>query len=512
MANTKPSISFAQLLLTAIPLSLRQLAVTNAPAVSSILWEEFLDDKKPEWFEELPWDVQSYLIVRFGPETAWPTATPQSTGLLTTATQMASSGTLSSPTLQSSRPTLSASSSIPSSAVRSSATQSSGSPSATASSVGTMSTSKRSFTSSSTPSSSVARPGAAVGPDAPSADDSALSRNQKIGLGVGIPVGILGLAALLFACGLLCRRRRNRRSIDGSERASSPGFIPRFAFQEKSSDHLDHRAPLNPISNTSSRDSGTMNWEDEAYEPYRPSYAYNAHMATSNRPTPASTTTTATPIMAPVLNHTHSSNRARGRRTSYTSLHSVAEMNEPEDMESPILGRHTTPLHRNRRPSLPMVLEMPPAPPMATVKRKPIPESPTGPSPAAQAASASVLRPPRRQSDHSGSSSSGLALSTDSSNCGGYASGPTSPVSPISQLAPTNPFSNDYSYVEDYGPEYQGGYVNQDDGLMGGHRSLDSYPESTPPRRSSSKTEWPLRNFSMGRRSQSPMWDRVYDA
>jgi hypothetical protein len=520
MANTNSSISFAQLLLTAIPLSLRQLAATNAPAVSSILWEEFLDDKKPEWFEKLPWDVQSYLIVRFGPETAWPTATPQSTGLITTVTRTASSAPPSSPTLQSSRPTLSASS-IPSSAVRSSATQSATSRSATASSVGTLSTSTRSFTSSSTSSSSsVARPGAVTGPDAPSADDSALSRNQKIGLGVGIPVGILGLAALLFACGFLCRRRRNRRSIDGSERASSPGFIPRFAFQNKSSDHLDHRAPLNQISNTSSRDSGTMNWEDEAYEPYRPSYAYNAHMATSNRPTPASSTTAATPmamqnttpIMAPVLNHTHSSNRARGRRTSYTSLHSVAEMNEPDDMESPVLGRHTTPLHRNRRPSLPMVLEMSPAPPMATVKRKPIPESPTGPSPAAQAASAFLLRPPMRQSDHSGSSSSGLALSTDSSNGGGYASGPKSPVSPISQLAPTNPFSNDYSYVEDYGPEYQGGYVNQDDGLMGGHRSLDRYPEPSPPRRSSSKTEWPLRNFSMGRRSQSPMWDRVYEA
>jgi len=503
------AISFAQVLLTAIPLSLRQIAVTNAPAVSSILWEEFLDDKRPEWFQNLPWDVQSYLIVRFGPETAWPTATPQSTGLETTATQSASSAPFSSTASESPRPVLSASSSIPSSAERSSATRTS------ASSAATFSMSTRSSVRSSTSSSSPAA-SATADPDAPSADNNALSRNQKIGLGVGIPLGIFALAALLCACGFLCRRRRNKRSIDGSDRAASPGFIPRFAFQEKSGDHMDHRTPLTAPNNTSSRDSGIMNWEDEAHEPYRPSYAYNAHMATSKRPTPASPTTgtppmavqNTTPIIAPVLKHTHSSNRARGRRTSYTGLHSVTEVNEPDETESSVPGRHTTPLHRNRRPSMPMVLEMPPsAPPMTTVKRKPIPESPTGPSPAAQAASAFLLRPPMRHPDRSGSSSSGLALSTNSSNSSGYPTDPTSPVSPISHMAPTNPFSNDYSYIEDYGPEYQ----NQEDGLMGGHRNLDSYPERSPPRRGSSKTEWPLRNFNMGRRSQSPMWDRVYE-
>jgi hypothetical protein len=114
--------------------------------------------------------------------------------------------------------------------------------------------------------------------------------------------------------------------------------------------------------------------------------------------------------------------------------------------------------------------------------------------------------------DHSGSSSSGLALSTNSSTGVGYQAEMTSPISPLSQHAPTNPFSNDYSYVEDYGPEYQGGYLDHDDGLYGGNRSLDRYPDPSPPRKSSLKTEWPLRNLSMGRRNRSPMWDRVYES
>lgn len=223
------------------------------------------------------------------------------------------------------------------------------------------------------------------------------------------------------------------------------------------------------------------------------------------------------PIMAPALYHTHSSNRARGKRTSYTSLHSVAEVSEPdENIESPILGRQTTPLQRKRRPSLPMVVEMPSAPGAATIKRKPVPQSPTGISPAVEAASQALLRPSMHHTHHSGSSSSGLALSTNSNSstgAGGYHTDPTSPVSPLSQNAPANPFSTDYSYVEDYGPEYQNGYgyVDHEDGLYGGNRSLDRYPEPSAPRRSSLKTEWPLRNLSLGRRNRSPMWDRVYE-
>jgi hypothetical protein len=66
-------------LLTAIPLSLRQIAATNAPAVSSILWEEFLDESRPQWFLNLPYDIQSYLVKEFGPSTAWLPAPPQTT-------------------------------------------------------------------------------------------------------------------------------------------------------------------------------------------------------------------------------------------------------------------------------------------------------------------------------------------------------------------------------------------------------------------------------------------------
>jgi hypothetical protein len=468
------------------------MILTDAPAVSSILWNEFLDERKPSWFLDLDPSIQSYLIVRFGPETAWPTATPQTSGLSVTSTQSDASQT----SLQSSRPTLSASNSQTS----------------------TMSTSTRPSSSASTATSVSSATSAATNPDAPSADDSGLTTTQKVGLGVGIPLGILGLAALLFACGFLCRRRRNRRHIYGSEPPSSPGFIPRFAFQEKSTDHVNHRTPLNPTLIRSSQDLGTMNWEDQSYDPYVPTYApyvptyaHTAHMATSNRPkstppAPAEPMTMhdANPIMAAVQRPTHSSNRARGRRTSYSSLNSVPE----EAEESPVLGRQTTPLQRKRRPTLPMVLEMPPASHGATIKRKAIPESPLDYSPAAQAASESLLRPSLKPVDHSGSDSSGLALSTNSSN-GGYHTGPTSPVSPVSQLAPVNPFSNDYAYTEDYGPEYQSGYDDREYVAYPGH-GVHRYSGDAFPRKSS-KTEWPLRDYNRGSRSKSPMWDRVYE-
>lgn len=65
--------------------------------------------------------------------------------------------------------------------------------------------------------------------------------------------------------------------------------------------------------------------------------------------------------------------------------------------------------------------------------------------------------------------------------------------------------------MEDYGPEYQNAYIDAEDGLYGGHRSLAAYPDPTP--RRNSKTEWPLKNVvGMGReKSQSTMWDRVYE-
>jgi hypothetical protein len=534
------------------------------------LWEEFLDDNRPQWFLNLPYDIQSYLVKEFGPETARPPTPPTTTGAEATPTESSWRWPSSTAEPQSSQPASSASYSTPSSASQSSAASKSASAS---SQPATFSTSTRSSASSSrsgsstvsassTGSSSSVRtsskstPSASSDPVAPSASNDGLTRNQKIGLGVGIPFGIFGAAALLFGCCFLLRRRRNKH-VAGSVPPSSPGFIPRFAFQDKSTDHFDHRTPLNPGHNQFGRDAEAGNWEDDGYDPYEntaydpalmamggaalggashhentfpPTHAAtNAfppthadtfepiHEAPATNASPQMSMQDAQPIMAPVVFHTHSSNRARGRRTSYSSLHSVAELSEPdENMESPILGRQTTPLHRKRRPSMPMVLEMPSVPRTATIKRKPVPESPTGISPAAEAASASLLRPTIRPTDHNGSSSSGLVLSTDSNSSYGasYHTDPTSPVSPISQNAPINPFTNDYSYVEDYGPEYQTGYLDHDDGVYGGNRSLDQYPDPSETRRSSLKTEWPLRNLtgSLGRtRNKSPMWDRVYE-
>jgi hypothetical protein len=524
------SASFAQVLLTAIPLSLRQIAATNAPAVSSILWEEFLDDKRPEWFLRLPYDIQSYLVQEFGPKTASPPVPPQTTDAQATSTQSKWEWPSTTNAWQSSRVTPSAPSSLPISASQSSSASVSRSRSTTVSSIVTFSTSTRSSaslsrssaTSSISPSSRASSmPSATSDPDSPSASNDGLTRTQKIGLGVGIPFGILGAAAILLGCCFLLRRRKNKQ-VNGSIPPSSPGFIPRFAFQDKSTDNFEHRTPLNPVHNHASHDFGTSNWEDEGYDPYEstsydPGLMHASHGANTFPPmaaAPQMSMHDPQPIMTPALHHTHSSNRARGRRTSYSSLHSVAELSEPdENVESPVLGRHTTPLQRKRRPSMPMVLEIPAVPRAATIKRKPVGESPTGTSPAAEAASQSLLRPSIRQVDHSGSSSSGLALSSHSSFGTTYQSDPTSPVSPLSQHAPTNPFKNDYAYVEDYGPEYQSGYLDHEDGAYGGNRSLDRYPDPSPPRRNS-KTEWPLRNItgSLGhKRNKSPLWDRVYE-
>ncbi|KAG9185877.1 hypothetical protein G6011_07208 [Alternaria panax] len=227
-----------------------------------------------------------------------------------------------------------------------------------------------------------------------------------------------------------------------------------------------------------------------------------------------------TPILAPALYHSHSSNRARGRRTSYTSLHSVTEVTEPDDEmngESPILGRHNSPPKTGpRRPGM-SALDMLPAPAVASIKRKPVPTSPIC-SPAAEA-SRGLLRPSpaHNTADYSGSSSSGLAVSSLSSNSGhAYHSDDSVPISPITHQKPSsNPFAGGYSYLEDYGPEYSNnGYKDQDDELYGGHRSLDRYPDPSLPKRKSSKTEWPLRNVMGGgqkKRTRSPMWDRVYE-
>ena len=64
------SASLADVLLTAFPESLREVAATNIPDVSKLLWLEFLDGPKPAWFTDLPTDIESYLVQQYGPLTA----------------------------------------------------------------------------------------------------------------------------------------------------------------------------------------------------------------------------------------------------------------------------------------------------------------------------------------------------------------------------------------------------------------------------------------------------------
>jgi hypothetical protein len=384
-------------------------------------------------------------------------------------------------------------------------------------------------------------------PEAPVANspDSRLSRDQKIGLGVGIPFGLIGAAALVFSCCMICRRRK-KKHVEGSIPPGSPGFIPRFAFQNISHENMEHRTSLIRDVNHPTHDVGAA-WDDEGVDPtdnmpgqnpyaWHDSGAYNHSNTPAQAPAatytalndevdvndyssvPVMTMHDPKPIMAPALYHTHSSNRARGKRTSYSSLHSVAEVSEPDESESPVLGRHIPPKYSLAKNLIPT----PSVPADAQIKRKPVPSSPPLPplptiptspspvdtSPAAQAASHKLLR--QTMPEHSGSSSSGLALTTSSglssSSSLAVHAETTSPISPVS---PSNPFHYD-SYVEDYGPEFQYGYVDVDDGLYGGNTSLSQYPE---PRRKNSKTEWPLRNIvgSHQRRRSSPIWERIYE-
>ncbi|KAF2130812.1 hypothetical protein P153DRAFT_312796 [Dothidotthia symphoricarpi CBS 119687] len=470
-------IDLAKALLTAIPLSLRQIAATNLPAVSSILWDEFLDDKKPQWFQDLPWDVQSYLIVQFGPQTAWPTASPTTDGSSSEATTTA---TTSTDTASSSRSESSVS--TPTSSSTSSTSTSS-----------SHSSSTRSQSSTASPSTT---PSSTSNSTSPPAGTSGLSRNQKIWLGVGIPLGLLAITALILGCCFLLRRHKRKVPVEGDEPPSTPGFIPRFAFHERASvEHFDHRAPLNPAVDQSSYDDESMMWDDDDFD------AAPINQTHASRPTLAMQD--ATPIMAPALYHTHSSNRARGKRTSYTSLHSVAEVTEPD--EEAIAGRRAL---ARPNPRKPMKLALPPIPAAATLRRKSALISPndyTPYSPAAEAASQSFLRPLML---NTGSSSSGLLSSrhTSVSSEPGYSTDFSSPA-----VSPSSPKHNQYSYVEDYGQDYQSPYVDAENGLYGGHRSLNAYPEPAP--RKASRTEWPLRNvLGMGNeRNRSATWDRVYE-
>ncbi|KAF2470700.1 uncharacterized protein BDR25DRAFT_31938 [Lindgomyces ingoldianus] len=456
------AVSLAKVLLTAIPESLREIAATNVAAVSSILWEEFLDDKKPSWFTSLPPDIQSYLVQEFGPKTAVPSATASTTRSATGP---------SAPKQESSKP---AETRRPS---RSSATT----PAPLSSSVTlvtsiiTVSMDSIGIPIAAPTSSSVSSTSSPTS----SPDDSGLSKQLKIGLGVGVPLAVAAIAVLACGC---CLLRRRRRSQEGSVPPSSPGFIPRFAFQEKSYESLEQQHPLHRRDNCSTNDYGFPSASEA--------------------------------IMAPAVYYTHSSNRARGRRTSYTSLQSVTEVSEPDEVEPPVLP-HRSPKRQS--------VTNTPIPIAQQVKRKPLPSS-SGQTPVAELASQSLLQqtmsgitvtrysPPRFAKG---------ATTTASPMEGGIAQSPSvnghDPPrlrnstgfirSSVQEHNPKDPFSNDYSYVEDYGPEFHNGYMDIENGLYGGNTSLSRYPDSKP-----SKMEWPLRNCGVKQqRNKSPLWDRVYD-
>ncbi|KAF2497392.1 hypothetical protein BU16DRAFT_580080 [Lophium mytilinum] len=193
-------VSLEAVLLTALPLSLQLMALTNIPAVSKVLWSEFLDNNKPDWFTALPADIKSYLVRQYGPSTAWATTSAPSA------------------------------SSSPSSFI----------------------------TSTATPSSSIALPIAA--PTSSSSTSASphhgLSAGAKIGLGVGIPIAVLAIIAALLACCLLRRRRRN--AAKRSSRPPTPGFIPTSTRHGHSTSQDRH--PLRGGAGVASPASASTGW------------------------------------------------------------------------------------------------------------------------------------------------------------------------------------------------------------------------------------------------------------
>jgi hypothetical protein len=396
---------------------------------------------------------------------------------------------------------------------------------------------------------------------APVVNKTGLTRSEKLKLGLGIPFGIIGVALLILGA-ILILRRCQRKRYNGSIPPSSPGFIPAFAFQEKPTGPFEHQ-PLNRGSfnqNDPFQDVHHNNWDDDDI--------VGSSSSGETIPTMGQVHGSQ-PIMAPAL-FSHSSNRARGKRTSYTSLHSVPEANEFEEsgLNSPALPVHNgtarSSLLRNPPSRQSLKNGSPPrssvaAPPLPTslqIKRRPVSTIDKIPTPlAADIASQSLAR--QSMPDHfpfptqSATAPTGFGTTTHIS--ANNASNSRSPyVTPMDELS-RNPFSDSnaylYSYEEDYGPEYytsqhpvsisnppapppkhaarDSHHSSQDERsddtlniLYGGNTDLTRYPTSssstTSPKHnhSSSKTEWPLKNFpgpgSAQKRESSPLWDKVY--
>ncbi|KAH8888001.1 hypothetical protein GQ53DRAFT_826573 [Thozetella sp. PMI_491] len=175
-APVMDAISLAQVLLTAVPETLREIAATNLPEASSILWSDFLDGNRPSWFTSLPTDIQSYLISEFAPSTT--------TTISTTSSKQT---TLSpTPTTTSKPATFSTASTFPI---------------ATSVVTVTVTTGQNEFAS---------RP-------------NGLSAADKVAIGLAIPLVLLAIAVVILTL-CLCRRRSTSKSIPHESQLPTPTF------------------------------------------------------------------------------------------------------------------------------------------------------------------------------------------------------------------------------------------------------------------------------------------------
>lgn len=186
-------------------------------------------------------------------------------------------------------------------------------------------------------------------------------------------------------------------------------------------------------------------------------------------------------ISPPLLLHTHTSKRGRGKRTSYTSLQSVPE--DPED-DDPSKGKG-----KGKMPAIPPKTSnrLSPTGPYGGVVRPKIKRKPVGSGVyhQRQRSEEELLRESTENLLYPGKKrnrvDSGFVLSRDS-----------------------NPFKDGHGYLEDYGPEYSRGYDCVGNSFHVRRHSFDQ------DKLGYSKTQFPFRGERRSlQRNKSPLWDRV---
>jgi hypothetical protein len=257
------------------------MALTNVPAVSRLLWSEFLDDNTPTWFTALPTDIQAYLSGEFGP---------------TTAASNSASSTRSS-----------SSSSI-----------------------------------SSTPSPSPTNSAAAAAADPSNHHDGGLPLWAKIVIGVVVPLFVLILLGLLLCCCL--RRRRHRKHANARSRTPTPAFISSTHRGGRANPPGEQHLPLRGgYIGTVSRGISTYikpgtNHQaipsqdaEAASDSYSPSNPHTSTTGSDDYRTPLGGPSYENIPPPAVATNAHSLRRSsrHSSRHSSTSLHSVPEMPEP---------------------------------------------------------------------------------------------------------------------------------------------------------------------------------------